>query len=134
MADLLNSSDRARRQANNQTSNSIIASRGYNALTKTNSNSAFGQYVTTPSLNKFDDKIINPVNLQRIIKEKLAKYKLCTYSDIEVNNALNNGLELYLRNIIEKLIKISRIRNTSFEQFSKYKEKADNVRNNIINI
>ena len=127
MSDLLINSERTRKQGNTQTSNSIIASRGHNTLTKTNSNSAFGQYVTTPSISKVEEKIINSSNLQKIIKEKLAKYKLSTYSDSEVNNVLNSGLELYLRNIIEKLVKISRIRNASVEQYSKYKEKANNV-------
>ena len=72
-----------------------------------------------------DEKILLKVNFERLLNEKLNKYGLTlkqnNYNDIM--NTLNNGLDIYLKNLLEKLIIISRARNVNLNLYSKLSEK-----------
>lgn len=98
-------------------------------LTNINNPDSFPVPANYKALSIFEDKIFVMDNLKKILKNKLNKYRLnigC-FSDVDVINTLNNGLEEYLKNLIESLIKISRIRSSSLEKYSKYCENTNNV-------
>jgi len=71
-----------------------------------------------------DEKILLKLNFEKILNEKLTKYGLTlknnNYNDIM--NTLNNGLDIYLKNMLEKLIIISRARNVNLNLYSKLSE------------
>jgi len=71
-----------------------------------------------------DDKLYNKGNLENMIKNKLNKYGIQKTNFNEIENFINIGLEEYLKNIIENLIKISRIRNLNLNLYSKLAEKS----------
>ena len=75
------------------------------------------------SSDKMIDKICNKQNLDRIITESKKKYGIPRYSN-EIDNFINIALEEYMKNLIENLIKISRIRNINFNIYSKMAEKS----------
>ncbi len=72
-----------------------------------------------------DEKILNKANFEKLLNEKLNKYGLTlkqnNYTDIM--STLNNGLDIYLKNLLEKLIIISRARNVNLNLYSKLSEK-----------
>ena len=72
-----------------------------------------------------EERILIKSNFEKLINEKLNKYGLTikqnNYGDIV--NSLNNGLDIYLKNLLEKLIIISRARNVNLNLYSKQSEK-----------
>jgi hypothetical protein len=72
-----------------------------------------------------DEKILHKANFEKLLNDKLNKYGLTfkqnNYNDIM--NTLNNGLDIYLKNLLEKLIVISRARNVNLNLYSKLSEK-----------
>ena len=78
-----------------------------------------------------DEKILLKQNIEKILNEKLNKYGLSlkqnSYNDIF--NTLNNGLDQYLKNMLEKLIIVSRARNVNLNLYSKLSEKNPVRRN-----
>jgi hypothetical protein len=77
-------------------------------------------------INSSDD-IINPIMLQKLLKEKLTKFglSLSAISDQKIYQSINVCLETHVKNILENLIRISRIRQNNFEQFSKFVDKQN---------
>ncbi len=73
--------------------------------------------------NSLDDKVLNKANLKSKIIASLTKYGLNKTNFTEVENIIGLGLEEYLKNIIENLIKISRVRNLNLNLYSKLAEK-----------
>lgn len=84
--------------------------------------------------NLSEDRVINQINILNLIKEKSKKHGLPTNSnpalDQEILDCINSGLETYMRNILEKLIQISRNRQIHLDLFSKAAEKY-NVNSDI---
>jgi hypothetical protein len=78
-----------------------------------------------PLFTKKDDKIINRANFEKLLNEKLNRdglqIKNTQYN--EIINSINNGLDIYLRNILEKLIIITRSKNVNLNLYSKLSEK-----------
>jgi hypothetical protein len=72
-----------------------------------------------------DDKIINRQNFEKMLLEKLNKEQLQmkNTSYPEIFSFLNNGLETYLKNVLEKLIIVARARNVNLNLYSKLSEK-----------
>lgn len=72
-----------------------------------------------------DEKILNKVNFERLLNDKLNKYGLTLKQNNfnDIMNTLNNGLDIYLKNLLEKLIVISRARNVNLNLYSKLSEK-----------
>lgn len=77
-------------------------------------------------INMSED-IINPMILQKLLKEKLSKFglSLSAISDQKIYQAVNVCLESHIKNILENLIRISRIRQNNFEQYSKFVDKQN---------
>ncbi len=78
------------------------------------------------NLNKNkDEKILIKANFEKLLTEKLNKYSLTLKQNNfnDILNTLNNGLDLYLKNMLEKLIIISRARNVNLNLYSKLSEK-----------
>ena len=69
------------------------------------------------------EKVLNRVNLEKILMEKVKREGLEIKSVSEIMNIINSGLEIYLKNMIEKLISISRARNVNLNLFSKTSER-----------
>ena len=70
-----------------------------------------------------EDKTLNKNNLKYKIISSLRKYGLTKTNFIEIENIISLGLEEYLKNLIENLIKISRVRNLNLNLYSKMAEK-----------
>jgi hypothetical protein len=68
--------------------------------------------------------LLNKQNLEKILSDKLNRYGLNAKGNYnEIFNSLNNGLEFYLKNILERLVQINRARNVNLNLYSKYSEK-----------
>lgn len=93
------------------------------------SNSTINNHVQAGLLKKSvkEDMYINVLGIQKLIREKLLKHGLningC--SDQKVFLAINSCIETYLSNMLESLIKISRVRQNSFEHYSKLIDKKN---------
>jgi len=72
-----------------------------------------------------DEKIILKTNFEKLLNEKLNKYGLSLKQNNfnDIINTLNNGLDIYLKNVLERLIVISRARNVNLNLYSKLSEK-----------
>jgi len=77
----------------------------------------------TPIYTKKDDKILNKINFEKLLIDKIRLEGLEVKSLSEITNFMNIGLENYMKNVIEKLISISRIRNVNLNLYSKQSEK-----------
>lgn len=73
------------------------------------------------------DKLINFQSFQKMLKAKKETFQVSLSNENEIYSLVSNGLEQYLKNLIEELVKISRIRNINFENYSKYRDKTNNV-------
>ena len=61
---------------------------------------------------------------EKILFEKLNKEGLTLKNNFnEIYNVVNNGLDYYIKNILEKLINVSRARNVNLSLYSKFSEK-----------
>ena len=69
------------------------------------------------------ERILNRVNIEKILIEKVKREGLEIKFGGEIISVINNGVEIYLKNMIEKLIAISRARNVNLNLFSKTSEK-----------
>jgi hypothetical protein len=69
------------------------------------------------------DKILNRLIFEKILQEKLKREGLEIRSISEISNFINIGLETYLKNVLEKLISTSRIRNVNLNLYSKQSER-----------
>jgi hypothetical protein len=72
-----------------------------------------------------DDKLLIRANFEKLLLEKLNKEGLIVKTNTmnEIVTLINNGLDTYLRNIMEKLINVSRARNSNLSLVSKVSEK-----------
>jgi hypothetical protein len=70
-----------------------------------------------------DDKILNRGIFEKLLVEKLKKEGLEVRNINEISNFMNIGLETYLKNVLEKLISTSRIRNVNLNLYSKQSER-----------
>lgn len=78
--------------------------------------------VSVKQLN--DDKLLNRSNFDKIFFDFLDKYKLSAkMPNNEIFSLINNGLETYMKTLLEKLIIISRARNVNVNINSKLTEK-----------
>lgn len=69
------------------------------------------------------EKIINRINFEKILMDKLKREGLEIKNFSEIISLVNSGLDIYLKNIIEKLVSISRARNVNLNLYSKSSEK-----------
>jgi hypothetical protein len=69
--------------------------------------------------------LLNKNTFEKLIKEKLFKHGLNATGNNynEIILSLNNGLEFYLKNILEKLIQINRARNVNLNLYTKFSER-----------
>lgn len=70
-----------------------------------------------------EEKTLNRTNIKHKIITALRKYGLTKTNFNDVENIISLGLEEYLKNLIENLIKISRVRNLNLNLYSKMAEK-----------
>jgi hypothetical protein len=72
-----------------------------------------------------EERLLIKSNFEKLINEKLKKNGLVIKSNNygDIVNSLNNGLDIYLKNLLEKLIIISRARNVNLNLYSKQSEK-----------
>jgi len=122
---LLFSTNNIQNQANNSNvprniSMNIPINATYNI---SNLNSSNINYISTNRSK--DEKIILKANFEKLLNEKLNKYGLALKQNNfnDILNTLNNGLDIYLKNMLEKLIIISRARNVNLNLYSKLSEK-----------
>lgn len=109
--------------------NNVPRNLSMNLPVNPNYNSINNHNISQMSFNnssKFkDEKILLKSNFEKVLNEKLNKYGLTlkqnNYNDII--NTLNNGLDIYLKDLLEKLIIISRARNVNLNLYSKQSEK-----------
>lgn len=91
------------------------------------------QNMNINSFKSKEDKIFLKPNLEKLLNDKLNKYGLgIKQPSSYIISTLNNGLEIYMKNLLEKLIIISRARNVNLNIYSKLSEK--NPVNKIKNI
>jgi hypothetical protein len=69
------------------------------------------------------ERILNRYNFEKILIEKVKREGLEVKNLNEILGLVNIGLENYLKNIVEKLISISRARNVNLNLYSKSSEK-----------
>lgn len=69
------------------------------------------------------DKILNRMIFEKMLHDKLKREGLEIRSISEISNFINIGLETYLKNVLEKLISTSRIRNVNLNLYSKQSER-----------
>lgn len=105
-----------------QMSNEKFNNTSLNTLRNTDQKRIFSKNINSTN-NSLDDKILNKVNLKSKIIASLTKYGLNKTNFIEVETIISLGLEEYLKNMIENLIKISRVRNLNLNLYSKLAEK-----------
>jgi hypothetical protein len=68
--------------------------------------------------------LLNKQNFDKLLNEKLSRHGLNTKGNYnEILASVNNGLEIYLKNILERLIQINRARNVNLNLYSKYSER-----------
>lgn len=75
------------------------------------------QTATISSLLTKEENILNKMNLDKLLKEKMERYNILF--DNDTSKFLNYNLSVYLKSIIAKLISITRIRNVNFNLFSR---------------
>lgn len=76
-----------------------------------------------PSRHVKEDRILNINTFNRILTERTMKEGIRIDISSDLIRFVNNGLDTYMKNIIERLITISRSRNVNFNLFSKLAEK-----------
>ncbi len=110
--------------ASNQPHNSHNMHNAYNSYNSHNPHNSHNSHHShhTKSSRK-DDKILNRINFEKILHDKLHKEGLDVKNTNEITNTMNIGLESYIKNVIEKLIEISRARNVNLNLYSKQSEK-----------
>jgi hypothetical protein len=68
--------------------------------------------------------LLNKQNLENLLNEKLNRSGLNAKGNYnEIFNSLNNGLEFYLKNVLERLVQINRARSVNLNLYSKFSEK-----------
>lgn len=120
----------------NQSTSSNVQSQSFNPistlqpLSSNNPNlypvSNTSQITIAPMVNprsKRDDKVLNRQVFEKLIQDKIHKEGLDVRNMNEIVNFMNIGLENYMKNVVEKLISISRIRNVNLNLYSKQSEK-----------
>jgi hypothetical protein len=114
-------------QSNNISNNNNNTNNNNNNNTNININNSNNKVPNQPnSYSKSrEERLLIKSNFEKLINEKLKKNGLVikpnNYGDIV--NSLNNGLDIYLKNILERLIIISRARNVNLNLYSKQSEK-----------
>jgi len=79
-----------------------------------------------------ESTILNRENLGKMIKKYMERYGVTIKGNaVEILSSINNGLEHFLKNTIEGLIKISRTKNINLNMYNKLTEKNP-VRNLFI--
>jgi len=78
-----------------------------------------------PNLLRKEAFVVNKENLGSMIKKYMEKYKLNLKpgNEKDILMTLNNGLEQFLKNTIEGLLKISRTKNINLNMYNKLTEK-----------